>query len=186
VQLNPYTPPGSEVVKNDPSPKPSGLGGWLVLVGAGLILSPLMITVLMVKTIAPIVRDGSWEAISSASSDVYNPALVAFFACELLVNLGFVVASVWLLVLFFRRSRKFPSLFVAYCVVNLAFVVLDAWIVSWLLPEIPMDDEDMREMARTVLNCLIWVPYMLRSRRVKNTFVVGPPSAATISPQPSP
>ena len=87
-------------------------------------------------------------------------------------NLAFLAAGLALIVLFFLRSRRFPALFIGTAVANLLYVLGDAWLGSIVLPDEPMFDADTaREVGSSAVGVLVWVPYMLASKRVKNTFV---------------
>jgi hypothetical protein len=154
------------------APTPSGLAGWLILVCLGLLLSPLRMIVLLVQVYAPIFQDGSWEAVTTPGADAYHALWAPILITELVGNTAFVAAGFVLLVLFFNKSRRFPRLFIAYQVANLLFILGDAWLGSLVLTREPMFDPDtLREFIRSLIGGLIWIPYMLVSRRVKNTFV---------------
>ena len=79
---------------------------------------------------------------------------------------------IYLLFLFFRRSARFPKLYIMFLCSNLAFLLADAFAVRIVLPNQPiMDPETAREFGRSIVAASIWVPYLLLSKRVKNTFV---------------
>jgi hypothetical protein len=40
----------------------------------------------------------------------------------------------------------------------------------WLY-SVPIDEEVVKTMARAIISAAVWVPDMLRSKRVENTFV---------------
>ncbi len=156
----------------DAQPGPSGLGGWLILVGFGLLLAPLKLLGFVVQSFPPIVQDGTWEVLTTPGSEAYHPLWAPLLLGELVVNLAFIGAGVALLLFFFLRSRRFPTLYIAVTIANLLFLLSDAWLGSIVVPDEPMFDADTaRELGRSVVGALIWVPYMLASKRVKNTFV---------------
>ena len=151
---------------------PTGLGGWLVLVAIGLVLSSLRLLALLGQVFVPIFRDGTWAILTTPGSQAYHPLWAPLLVFELVGNIGFIAAQLWLLVLFFRRSKSFPKLYVWAALLNLPFILVDAWLGSFVLTEEPMIDPDTaKEIARSVATIAIWVPYMRVSRRVRNTFV---------------
>ncbi len=176
--VNPYSPPASSVeIKNVPSiavkvppGEPEGLGGWLVLVCIGLILSPLRLGALLARDYLPIFRDGTWESLIDSTSAGYHPPLAALMLFELVINVAFIAFSIWLLILFFRKSSRFPKMAIVLYAANAAFVLADTVTLSAIGFE-AFDFSSMREIMRSLISAAIWVPYMLLSRRVKNTFV---------------
>lgn len=156
----------------DAQPGPSGLGGWLILVGFGLIWGRLRVLGSLVRDFVPIFRDGTWEVLTTPGGEAYHPLWAPLLVGEVVGNLAFLAAGLALIVLFFLRSRRFPALFIGTAVANLLYVLGDAWLGSIVLPDEPMFDADTaREVGSSAVGVLVWVPYMLASKRVKNTFV---------------
>jgi hypothetical protein len=162
----------SRLVSDPQVSEPTGLGGWLVLVAIGLVLSSLRLLVLLGQVFVPIFRDGTWAVLTTPGSEAYHPLWAPLLIFELVGNSGFIVAQLWLLVLFFRRSQSFPKLYVWMAFLNLPFILVDAWLGSFVLTDRPMIDVDTaKELARSIATIVIWVPYMRVSKRVRNTFV---------------
>ena len=150
---------------------PVGLGGWLILVGLGLVFTPLRLLSFIGQTFVPIFTEGSWELLTTPGSEVYHPLWGPLIVFELAVNGGFLLAGIGLLILFFMRSPVFPKAYIWVALLNLPLVLLDAWLTTRVLPDQPMFDADTaRELGRSFVAVAIWVPYMLVSRRVRNTF----------------
>ncbi len=176
-ELNPYqSPPSYEMPPRLPDlgdeNGPTGLGGWLILVGFGLVMSPIALLAFVAVTFLPLFQDGTWEALTTPESEHYNPFFGPVATFELAVNFGFIVAYTGLCVLFFTKSRFFPIAYIVVVVSNLTFLIADAWLTTFVIPDQPMLDPDtMRGIARSAIGVGIWVPYMLHSKRVKNTFV---------------
>lgn len=166
----PNTPPAAaEPIKQD---GPTGLGGWLILVVLGLILNPIRIAVFVLQTYPPIFSTGAWEAVTTPGSETYHVLWGPLLIFELLGNTALILACAGLLMLFFRRSRRFPRFYIVFAIINLIFVTLDAWLGSLVIVDEPMfDPETAKEFSRSLVTVLVWVPYMLRSKRVRNTFV---------------
>jgi len=148
-----------------------GLGGWLILVGIGLIISPIRIAAIEF-TILGLFFDGTWSAISNSTSEFYNPMLAAIIPLEFVLNLAFVFGFIFLIYLFFTKSDIFPRWFITIYAANLAFIFLDAVVVKVAVPDQPLlDPETTKEFARSLVACAVWIPYMLKSKRVEATFV---------------
>jgi hypothetical protein len=178
TEANPYAP--SDSLYKDPETvgtegkqqDPSGLGGWLILVGIGLVVSPLRLGVFIVQILVPVFTDGAWEILTTPGSEHYHALWAPLLIFELLGNLGFIGAYIVLAILFFRKSRFFPMAYIAIAFMNLCFIILDAFLSSFVLPGEPMfDPETTKQIARALGSLAIWGPYMLVSKRVKNTFV---------------
>jgi hypothetical protein len=93
-------------------------------------------------------------------------------AGEMFFNSLMILASLYLIYLFFTKKSFFPKLYIWTLVFSLIFIPLDAILVSSIFPNIEVfDAETMKEIGRTVIVSLVWIPYMLISKRVKATFV---------------
>ena len=171
AETNPYDPPESVGTKGKQQ-YPSGLGGWLILVGIGLVISPSRLGAMIVQVFVALFTDGTWAILTTPGSEQYHALWAPLLIFELLGNLGFIVAYIVLVILFFRKSRFFPKTYIAIAFINLCFIILDAWFGSFVLLDEPMFDPDTaRELARSLVSVAIWVPYMVVSKRVRNTFV---------------
>lgn len=153
-----------------------GLGGWLILVGIGVIISPIQLLVTYIP-IYNIFEDGTWEALTTVGSEAYNPLWGPLLIGEIVYNAAMVAVSIYLIYLFFSKHHLFPKVYIAIVAVSLVFIPLDAWLVTKVLPTEPMfDPETAKEFMRAFVSGCIWVPYMLISKRVKLTFVEKMPN----------
>ncbi len=172
----------------DPLPKPhfhvyDSIGGWLYMPTAGLIFT---IPVVLYNTI-------SWDYFNAnvlhrlfdATSPFYSPLLGTVTVLECIFNLGIGAMAVLLLVLLSKRRTSFPRLMCIYLIVNFSFLLLELIILDGL--DIIASSElasAYKEMGRSLIGCLIWVPYMYMSERVKGTFtVMRRPVIEPIEPQ---
>ncbi len=154
-----------------------GLGGWLILFGIIIILSPIRLLVTYIPPILKMFNDGTWEALTTVGSEAYHPLWGSLLIGEIIFNLGIVAAFIYLIYLFFSKHYLLPKFFIAIAVVSLIFISLDAWLVKLVQPNEPMfDPETTIQFARTLILGLIWIPYMLVSKRVKATFVEKKPN----------
>lgn len=150
-------------------PNLSGLGGWLILVAIGVIINPLSILAFITKNAAAYTPE-TWHNLTDPSSAAYNGYWAPLLIFELLVNLTSIVFSLLLLVLFFQRRRTFPVLYIIFLAYAAITATLDHFF-TFLIPTITHTQEPDTTMIRTFLVCLVWIPYMLVSKRVKATFV---------------
>ncbi|MEA1994815.1 MAG: DUF2569 domain-containing protein [Campylobacterota bacterium] len=149
-----------------------GIGGWLILPIIGLIITPIRVTLLMFKDLAPIFTEGYWNVLTTPGSEAYHPLWASLIIFESVGNIVFIIFPIVLLVFLFRKSKLLPKLMISCLVLNLLFVASD-FFLSDLIPAIAEqnDSGSIKELARTVILAVIWIPYFLVSKRVKQTFV---------------
>jgi hypothetical protein len=90
---------------------------------------------------------------------------------EIITNLIFVIVLIGLNYLFFKRRRSFPSFMILYFVFQLLVTIADTVVAHSVLPSVALSSASGVRLARSIIPVCIWVPYLLRSRRVKVTFV---------------
>lgn len=152
--------------------EPVGLGGWLLLVGFGLIVNPLRILAALATVYLPIFRGGAWTRLTTPGDPSYHPLWGPVLGFEVLGNLLLLALVSCTLVLFFRRSRRTPRFFIAWCLSGVGFSLIDYLLVN-MIPSLatPADADSLQDVLRAGVAAAIWVPYFLVSKRVKNTFV---------------
>jgi len=160
--------------------EPSGLGGLLILPGIALIVSSLTMLYTLYTNLLPLFQERIWQELTTPGTVVYHPLYARMLISELAANLTFLGFLAVLLYLFFRKSYRFPGLFIAYLVLRLVFIITDVLLSN----QIPAVAEQLaaggwlENLAREVAYAIIWIPYFLSSKRVKNTFVEGRPDPA--------
>ncbi len=163
----------------DLSDAPRGLGGWLVLVGIGVVFGPLRLIFILLTLHLPFFQDGTYTSLTDPGSPYYHPYWKPFILFEIGGNLLILGLCIWLVYLFFSKHRRFPKVFIFVQIFSPAFIVSDTFGVTLILPDIEaLDPETARELISSVIGAMIWVPYMLVSKRVKATFVEGGPANA--------
>jgi hypothetical protein len=177
---------------------PSGLGGWLVLPPIGLFLTPILTVLTLRRYVFPTLEAANWSRFSQPESTFYVKIPFrwtwakggslsidvwgVYFTFETLVTVALVAVPVFLLILFFQKKRAFSS-FIIWCTLALPLVRLvdmvamasfgaDAFrrggfpqTADWLLIT------SIAAFVASVIAAAVWIPYFLRSRRVKNTFL---------------
>ncbi|MDS7693334.1 DUF2569 domain-containing protein [Acinetobacter soli] len=152
--------------------KLKGLGGWLTLVGFGLIVSPIRLIVTGYQTYYPIFSEGIFNLLTSVDSVYYHPLWKYYILGEITVNTIFVLTSFVLLYLFFTKHYLFPKVFISLCIAMIIFILIDASLIKLILPNEEIFDSDTAsELMRSIFYGMIWIPYMMFSKRVKVNFV---------------
>jgi hypothetical protein len=151
---------------------PRGLGGWLILPAIGLVALPLLWIYSLITDYVPIFREGYWEVLTTPGSGAYDPLWRSLLLFELIGTALFVAVDLVLIVLFFRKSPLFPRCYVAFLAATVAFAIGEFVLVQGI--DILADDGNtsaIGDLVRGIIPAAIWIPYTLRSRRVRNTFV---------------
>jgi hypothetical protein len=150
------------------SAEPAGIAGWLIL--------PAILLVLMI--LAGGLQVTMFPAIAEAAT-----GLVAWkrylLSLQVLLNaLLAILCPAILLVMFFRRMNRFPRLFVLWAAVYLVVAVAHHFAVILVFGEkhgMSWSDQlsvgALRLLLLSMIPVAIFIPYLLKSRRVRNTFV---------------
>jgi Protein of unknown function (DUF2569) len=163
------TPPPLPVF--DPQDKAlTGLGGWLLVVGLGVLLRPVLISVQLVKSFGFVFDLGKWELLTTPGTPSYHSLYAPLLVIEVLGNTLTLGLGLLLIPLFFLRKRTFPKVFIGVLIFSIIFLSVDAGFAAKITPGEKANAEAVTEIARLVISSLIWIPYMLYSRRVKLTF----------------
>lgn len=152
--------------------EPKGLGGWLILVGIGLFLTPFIIMASLLMDYLPIFTEGYWEVMTTPGSEAYHPLWAPVITVEIIGNIFFILFGIVLVILFFTKSHRFPKFAIVFYASNLLFIVFDLLWASGIPAVSALGYYDsFKDMVQALAKCAIWIPYMLVSKRVKNTFV---------------
>lgn len=154
-----------------------GLGGWLVLVILGLFISALFQAYGAYESVT-MFTDGTVEFLSDPSSEVYIPGYGGLLKFEFIAEIIFLAAGVYLIYLFFKKSRKFPKYYLLFLIISAIYVILDYALLSSVSvsSEVQqvLDDvlsEQSGDIRGAVIGALVWGSYIRKSKRVKATFV---------------
>ena len=112
----------------------------------------------------------SWHAVTSSSGGSYHVLWAPLLIFELLANLTLFGCSILLVILYFQKRRFFPKLYISFLLINASILLIDHF-GAQIVDKKASALEATRTLSRAILPCLIWIPYMLQSRRVKATFL---------------
>ncbi len=168
----------SEDLSEEEISRYKGLGGWLILVIIGLFVTVLWYIYHIYEGIT-FFKDGIVEIFSNPASEMYFPGYASLLKFELIVGTLFLASAVYLIFLFFKRSKNFPKYYVLLLITSVVYLVLD-YVIFFSLT-VPSDEmkqifdealsEQIIEIGRSVVPAIIWGLYMVKSKRVKATFV---------------
>ncbi len=149
-----------------------GLGGWLIFIGLAIVISPLRILAQVLPVYLKVFSNGSWTTLTTPGTEAYNPLWSPIILGEIAINGGLLVAWILAAFLFFKRSTTFPKYYIGLLLFTPTFILLDTLAIKMVLPEESLfDAETTKELVRSFVGAIIWVPYMLVSKRVKATFI---------------
>jgi hypothetical protein len=154
-----------QVVKLQKPPQsgPTGLGGWLALLGIGLFFGPFKLFLSLVK---------GWASVDANAVQQFPVAMRGALAVEIAFLLYYLCTTT----LFFLYSRRFPRFFIWLLI---AAIFEPLVIIVWLKLNLPSNfditsvfgSEEFAQLVVGVIGALLWIPYILKSKRVANTFV---------------
>ena len=160
-----------------------GLDGWLILVGIGLLLAPVMMMITAVPAYGPYIQEGVWAGLTNPESEFYIRFFGPMLIGEVVLNFLLLTAFIYLIILFFSKHYQFPKVYIFLLILQLILLPLNAW-VAWLFLRIEpiFDTVTIRDLVISLVHCCIWIPYMLVSKRVRVTFVEGKAKPAEQQP----
>ena len=154
--------------------EPVGISGWLLLPALAMIISPFRIAFEFYQTFVPLFQPSVWFAMLSTKSTFYNPALALLLTWEIVANLLMLAFTIWLAYLFFKKQKGVAKLYIIWlafgCVLQLADLFFGS-LVTIVADQ--QNGDSYKELFKSIVAAAIWIPYFLKSKRVKNTFVNG-------------
>ena len=135
-----------------------GIGGWLWFIAIGLVFG-------IIRNL--IIGLSSLELLSSPDLKL---KIISFF--ETITILLLVVFNIVIAIKFFEKKEIFILYFKYYYLFFISYTVLDIAIVSFAF-QIPLSDfpAEIGQLFANILAAVIWISYLNKSIRVKNTFI---------------
>lgn len=149
----------------------TGLGGWLILVGIGLVLRPIRSAISLFPTFSTYLDLNTWRVLTDAEHASYQPAYAVIAPLEMVGNLVLVIAPLLLLGLFFAKRRIFPTAMIAFFAFEGGMTVFN--IVTSHLMTTTTEAQRLAAyggLGGGLIAMAVWIPYFCVSRRVKLTF----------------
>lgn len=159
-------------------PAQTHISGWLILPALYIFIAPIVRFFLLASYFANLSSMGSTLASDSGFSEwriyyflgVFLPALV-------------LPTTILLIVLLLKKRTSVPYIFIAVFM----YVLISDICLTAMLSQIPnAEDPDAHDLPRTIIYTILWSTYMLRSSRVKATFIRRRRHKTRQSPPPLP
>ena len=149
----------TDIAKTPSRSAPRGIGGWLLVPAFATLIAPILLGL------------SSWEsALVLAQLERARPAVRAFAAGEFLAQVSLLVGWTYALILLWNHRARYPLLFIVLSVAEVVVQVGDMLIATYWF-RVPTAVIHTGDLIRGLFGCVIWIPYMLMSERVRNTFV---------------
>jgi hypothetical protein len=134
-----------------------GIAGWLIIPAIGLVLSPIVSVAMNVMGL---------KMIQVSDPDLLRDSRLWFI---ILIYVVTTVMTIVVAVLFFKKRR----IAVHACIGLLAVLVLAGLVQTLLSVAIykKIDADTIEPVIRSCVCAAFWIPYFLKSKRVKNTFI---------------
>lgn len=137
----------------------NGIGGWLILVALGLAIAPF-------NCLHGMYRDFRLLFGGSRTAMELFHGLAPLIMFEAITNTIFLFSLIGLNALFYCKSKSFPGWIITFLCGQLLVVLIDHLAVMRF-----SHSANAVPLLRSLVGAAIWIPYFLRSIRVKETFV---------------
>jgi hypothetical protein len=144
-----------------------GFGGWLILIAIGFTISFGRSLFYLFDELIPLFSDGTiQEAIN------VDPMWGLLFFIEFVFHIGIVIFVGFIGYLCIKQMVLFKKKVIYFLIFNFIMTIIS--FLSYLtVPEMAVDATDtMVTVFQSAIYAAIWIPYIIKSKRVNNTFVL--------------
>jgi hypothetical protein len=154
----------------------AGRKGWLALLGIAVTLSPLRVALELWRSL-PVYSEANWALVTTVGSSSYHPLFGALLIETVFANVTLLFGFSYLAYSYYAKRRSFPLLFVVLQLFSAAAFVVNELLLSAIGEA--AEPEPVGQSARDYLALgvsVLWIFYVLNSKRVKATFLPPPQS----------
>ncbi|GAB2797560.1 hypothetical protein GCM10027275_48810 [Rhabdobacter roseus] len=162
-----YSPGGGLAVA-----KSTSLGGWLIVLGIGLVVKPLLVLTPLLSNTSAYFTASGWNYFAGDNSFKIL-AFRTMLVFEVLFNILLFCISILLIILYFKKRDSFPRIFSITICASLFFLFVTTGISNGFFRTYveASIQQSQYEIFRQFVYAAVWVPYLYKSSRVKKTFV---------------
>lgn len=157
---------------NTPIKDYSVLGGLLYLPAVSLFFTMLLGIIGFLKEIIPALS--LWEVFTTPGSEYFHENWDSLLIFKAVTNGVVVLLSIVTLILFMQRRKIVPMLMIGFYTGSILFTAGD-FLIGQSIPVIAESQEALRagveNLVRVIMVGGIFIPYFLRSERVRGYFV---------------
>lgn len=146
----------------------SGLGGWLVLIQILLYFYMVVYLVQFLNMSLDFIS-GRWYPLTEKLSEFYHPLWGTILIYNLVFRIIFLLFIIFILIKFYGKKRIFPRLIIIFYIVCVTIDIIGFTLNSQIYT--PTGESYIQLFVRTMISSGIWIPYFMKSRRVRNTFI---------------
>ncbi len=101
----------------EPLIEPKQIGGWLYLIGIGVVVGPLL-TLNFIFDHLKSFFNGTFAQLTISSSEVYHPIIFPTLALVLVSTFFIFTTQLIQIYLFFKKDRRFPEVFSFFMILS--------------------------------------------------------------------
>jgi uncharacterized membrane protein len=148
-----------------------GISGWLVFLALGVFTNPLRIFSSLIKS--PVFTNSVWLQLDKATNVTHNvTVLQLLLVVEIAGIIALLVYSLLLVSLFHKKRDTFPKAMIIFFAASLAFTVADNLACYYIFEKTSLEEDAVRDLVVAVIAAVLWIPYLIRSEQVKETFIM--------------
>ncbi len=156
----------------DGEQQPPQIGGWLIVIAIGLVISLLQNLNNFLQALSPL-GGPMWVRLTDPASPRYHPYWRVALTYEAVAACLYLIVNFISIILFFGKRRLFPISAVVFIPSIFVLGLVDHYLAG-LIPavaESATHSKGAYVLALKFVALHVWIPYLLVSKRVKATFV---------------
>lgn len=150
---------------------PPAINGFLVLVAIGIFIMPVHTFYTLINM--DIFSNNIWLQLDKLTNTTHSTSLLQLLlVTELAGVICILVFNLLLVSLFLKKRDTFPKALVVFIIFYLVFNLADILVFNYVYERKDWADASIQIIMQACVAAAILIPYMLKSRQVKETFIM--------------